>query len=257
MQIINSIFNLFSGLMKHSKKIDLKLLPSQGKFYKDDFEIKIKKADLEDIIDYEFNFDKENVFLIIESIKKIVKKNTEFSKSFVFEDIKSVDLIFLFFEIVKFTTKKKLKVPFVNTNTGKEEYIEFESRNFNYFDFSKYEFDEETKEILIEGYRFSLPSIGIESDLTQYLAKKLRENEKLEEKNYDFLFFTGNKNILSFEEIENLVIIFNSDLEEQEKDKIQKIVANFLKIVGYTLKVNGDIVEIKTKIDLQTIWKES
>jgi hypothetical protein len=28
-----------------------------------------------------------------------------------------------------------------------------------------------------------------------------------------------------------------------------------MKIVGYTLKLDGEVIEIKTKIDLQTIWK--
>ena len=72
MQIIDSMFSLFNSLLNHTKKLDLSKLPSQGKFYQDDFELSIKKADLEDIIDYEHNFDKDNIFWIVESLKKVV-----------------------------------------------------------------------------------------------------------------------------------------------------------------------------------------
>lgn len=257
MQVIESIFSLFGSLLNHTKKLDLSKLPSQGKFYKDNFEIKIKRADLEDIIDYEYNFDKENVFLIVESIKKVVRKNIILPEPFLFDDIKSVDLVFLFLEIVKFTKKREIKVPYFNTRIGKEDSIEFNSKNFNYFDFTKYDFDDQTKEILINGYRFSMPSIGIENNLTLFLARKIKEGENWSDYVYDFLFFSANKNYLSEEELENLVLIFNFDMEDSEKKVIQKIVNNFMKIVGYSLKIDGEIVEVKTKINLETIWKEA
>lgn len=257
MQLLESIFNLFNGLINTSKRLDLSKLPSQGKFYKNGFEMKIKRADLEDIIDYEYNFDKENVFLIVESIKKIVRKNVILSNGFLFDDIKSVDLVFIFLEIVKFTKNREIKVPYFNTKLGKDDLIEFNSKNFNYFDFSKYQFDDVTKEIIIDGYRFSMPSIGIENNLTLFLAKKIKEGNDWGNYIYDFLFFSGNKNHLSEDELENLVLIFNFDMEESEKRTIQKIVNTFMKIVGYTLMIEGEIVEVKTKINLQTIWKES
>ena len=50
--ILKSILNL-------QKKIDLTTLPSQGLFYKDDFEIFIKKADVGDIIEYEYDYQKD------------------------------------------------------------------------------------------------------------------------------------------------------------------------------------------------------
>jgi hypothetical protein len=256
MQVINSILNMFNGLLNSSKKLNLKKLPSQGRFYHEDFELRIKKADLEDIIDYEYNFDKDNIFLVVESLKKVVRKNTILSKGYVFEDIKSVDLVFLFLEIVRFTNNKKINVQFYNTKSGQKDLIEFNSDTFNYFDFSKYKFDEDTKEILIQDYRFSMPSIGIENCLTFYLADKITEQgDSFKNYFYDFLFFTGNKNYLSKSELDNLVTIFNFDIEDSEKEKIKKIVNHFMQIVGYTLKLDGEVIEIKTKIDLQTIWK--
>jgi hypothetical protein len=256
MLVIDSIFNIFNGLFNHSQRVDLSKLPSQGKFYPNDFELKIKKADLEHIIDYEHNFDKENLFVIVESLKKIVRNNIIISKGYTFEDIKSVDLVFLFLEIVKFTTKRNIFVPYYNQKKGQNDSILFSSDNFNYFDFSKYEIDSDTKEILIDGYKFSLPSIGIENCLTIFLANKINSGEDLNKYFYDFLFFVGNKNYLSQEELENLFLIFNYDIDDSERNILKGVVNKFMKIIGYSLKVDDDIVEIKTKIDLQTIWKD-
>lgn len=248
---------MFNGLLNHSKKIDLKILPSQGIFYKKDFEIRIKKATLEDIIDYEQNFDKENIYLVVESLKKIVAKNTILPKKYTIDDIKSVDTVFLFLEIVKFTQNKKIKIPYFDDKTENNEFIEFSSQNFNYFDFTGCEIDPETAEILMDGYRFSMPSIGIETCLTHFLLKKIRLEQKSEwdTYSYDFLFFSGNKGHLTFEEMENLVTIFNYDLDLKEQEKIAKIIEKFMKIVGYNLKKEGRIIEIKSKIDLENIWK--
>ena len=91
-----SIVEIMRGLVSQSKKIETSKLPTQGLFYLPDFEMKIRKADMEDIIDYEYNYDKENLYAVIESVKKIVYKNTIFSKNYKFEDIKSVDIIYIF-----------------------------------------------------------------------------------------------------------------------------------------------------------------
>jgi hypothetical protein len=55
--------------------------------------------------------------------------------------------------------------------------------------------------------------------------------------------------------MENLVTIFNYDLDSKEQDKISKITNKFMKIVGYNLKKEDRIIEIKSKIDLEKIWK--
>lgn len=254
---ISVIMDMFSNLLNHSKKLNLKLLPSQGVFYRDDFEIRIKKASLEDIIDYEQNFDKENIYLVVESLKKIVSKNVILSKNYTIDDIKSVDTVYLFLEIVKFTQNKKINIDYFDEESQKNEIIEFSSKNFNYFNFNEYERIPETAEILIDGYRFSMPSIGVENCLTHFLLKKIKLNQKSEwdTYSYDFIFFTGNKGTLTFEEMENLVTIFNYDLDSKEQDKISKITNKFMKIVGYNLKKEDRIIEIKSKIDLEKIWK--
>ena len=102
-----------------------------------------------------------------------------------------------------------------------------------------------------------MPSIGIENCLTHFLIKKSNtpDAKKWNSYSYDFLFFVGNKNNLTFDEIENLVTIFNFDIEEVEQNKIREIVKEFMKVVGYSLQLDGKVIDVKSKLDLETIWK--
>lgn len=252
------ILNILKGLLIDTKKIDIKTLPSQGLFYKDDFLIKIKKADSIDIMEYENNFDKDNLISAISCIKRVVSKNVFLNKDYTYEDIKSVDIIFIFFEIVKFTRGREIKIPYIN-NTGDEDFINFDVKNFNYFDFSKYMnfYNSESREFVINEYKFSLPSIGVETSLTKYLSAKTdaKDVEFLNSASYDFMFFLNGKSSLNFPEIENLIHIFNYDLDQLEIAKVKNVVDKFKGIVGYSLVKEGNTIEIKTKINLSDIWK--
>ena len=77
-----SLANIVRGILNLQKKINVKTLPSQGLFYKDDFELWIKKADVEDIIEYEHQYEKEDLGLVITRVKKIVEKNVILSKPY-------------------------------------------------------------------------------------------------------------------------------------------------------------------------------
>lgn len=251
------LLEILKGLLIETKNIDVKKLPSQGLFYSDDFSIKIKKAEVEDIIEYELKFDKSNIITCIECIKKIVSKNTILPRGYSYIDIKSVDIVFIFLEIVKLTRNIELKIPYVN-NMGIESIIYFNSDNFNYFDLSEYihTYNPDTKEIIIDGYRFSLPSIGVETSLTQYLSSVTDEESKMVKTiSFDFMFFLSGKNHLRFDEIKNLIQIFNFDIDDEEKKKVENIVSKFSDIVIYTLKSEGNTIEMKSKLNLENIWK--
>lgn len=256
-----NLVEIIRGLVTHQKKINVKHLPSQGLFYPEDLEISIRKADVSDIIEYEQNYDAENVYIVIENIKRVVRKNVILNKEYTYEVIKSVDIVYIFLEIVKWTQNKSIKIPYFDDITSKVEFLEFGNSTFNYFDYSQFEksYDSNTREILVGGYRVSLPSIGIEDSLTKFLISKTDnpKNKKYNDYSYDFLYFLGNKNKLTFDEIENLILIFNQDLEESEIEKIKKIVEKFVDVIGYSVKKNGQTIEIKSKIDLANIWKES
>jgi hypothetical protein len=251
--------NLLLRLINIQKKLEIKKLPSLGLFYKDNFEIYIKKADIGDIIEYEFNFDRENLVLMINKIKRIVQANT-IIKNGSFNDIKSIDIVFIFIEIVKFTKGKTIEIEYFNDVTGSLDKITFDSNYFNYFNIDdklmKY-YDSENKYFIIDGYRFSAPSIGIENSLTNYLVDKQYSSEanRYSEYSYDFTFFMSDKNILSFKEIDNLIQIFNYDIDESERIKIINVIKKFMQFQKYSLKKGNRIIDINSKLDLEKIWK--
>lgn len=250
-----NVMDILKSLFTDYKVINTKDLPSQGLFYDKDFDIKIKKADIEDIIEYEHKFDKDNLLSAIECIKNVVNRNVIISNNkFTYDYIKSVDIIFIFLEIVKFTTGKEIEIPYIDIN-GKERIINFSMENFNYFDFSEYmkSYNETTREFEIDDYRFSLPSIGLETSLTNYLISN--QNKNLSNLSYDFMFFLCNKSIITIAEIENLIQIFNYDIDGDEINKIRSLIDKFKNIVSYSLVVEDSPLEIKSKINLCDIWK--
>lgn len=252
------LYEVIQGLLIETKPIVINELPSQGVFYKNDFRIKIKKADVEDIIEYEFKFDKANLLSSIDCIKNVIMKNTIFSKGYSYKDIKSIDIIYIFLEIVKFTTKKDVNIEYTN-HLGEQDFIPFGSETFKYYDFGEFVdvYDDTTKEFVVNGYRFSLPSIGVEASLTQFLFYKQSDSDfkKYNSYSYNFMYFIGQKSVLTFDEIDNLIQIFNFDLDETERKIVDDIVDFFSGIVSYTLKSSSGAIDIKTKLNLETIWR--
>jgi len=250
-----SISTIVRSLLNLQKKLDVKKLPSQGLFYKDDFEISIKRADMEDIIEYEHNYVKDSLGLVITKLKKVVEKNTIFSDGYSFLDVKSVDVIYIFFEIVKFTKGKSVQFN-ISDIIGVENMIEFDSNNFNYFNMEKLMkyYNNKEKCFTIDGYKYTLPSIGLENYLTSFLIEN-SDNVKYDKYHYDFIYFLGDKSYISFDEIENLIQIFNFDMEQNELNKIGKIIKLFIPLQKYSLKRNGKVIDINSKIDLERIWK--
>jgi predicted RNA-binding protein YlqC (UPF0109 family) len=250
--------NIFKSMLTQKKEVDLKKLPSMGLFYKDDFKIWIKKASIEDIIEYEYNYQKEDLGNIIGKVKKIVKKNTILSNGYSYNDIKSLDIVFLFLNIVRFTNNKDIEIKHLDTS-GKIINLKFNEETFNYADLDRETmllYNNESKEFIIDGFRYSPPSIGVENSITNYLISKSDTpgNQKYSEYNYDFLFFLGHKNKLSEAEIENLIQIFNYDISDKDSEKIGEIIIKFSNIGRYQLKRESVVIDITAKIDLEKIW---
>lgn len=251
--------NIFRSILTQKKELNLKKLPSLGLFYKNDFKLWIKKADIEDIIEYEYDYKKDDLGSVINRVKKIVKKNTILSSGYSYYDIKSIDIVFIFLEIVKLTNNKTIEIKHLDTS-GEFININFDESNFNYAKLSKNiikTYDDETKEFVIDGFRYSPPSIGIENSLTNFLISKTntKGNEKYAEYNYDFLYFLGHKNRLSHSEIENLIQIFNYDISDEDSVRIGEIIVDFSSIGRYSLKRGNEVIDITAKIDLEKIWK--
>ena len=252
------IVQFFKNLFVKAKRLDLKILPSQGYFYDDNFSISIKKAKLEDITEYEVDFVRSDLGSILRKVKRVVKKNVVIPNEYKFEYIKSIDIIFIFFEIVKLTKSKNIDIYYFD-EYGSEFKIDFSPKSFNYYNFNKIlnNWDPKSKEFLVNGYKYSLPSMGVESSLTQFLINKSYEedSEKYNEYKYSFVYFVGNKEYLTTEEIENLIQIFNYDIDSDEIEKVDNIIKNFSGLQKYTLKKGDKIIEITSRINLETIWK--
>ncbi len=254
------MIDFFRELFVKRIKLDTKILPSQGLFYKKDFEINIKKASKEDILDYEKNYVKDDIGTVIYLIKKIVEKNIKLSGGYVYEDIKSIDIIFIFLEIVKITKGKPINLLYFDKETDSEGKIEFGSKYFNYFQFTNkllQNYSNEDRSFTINGYKYTLPSIGVENSLTNFLIVKSGEEDAFNYNNYtyDFTYFVGDKNNLKFKEIENLIQIFNFDMDKDEMKKMKEVIKTFLPLQRYSLKKDGRIVEMNSKINLEKIWK--
>ena len=253
------ILNILRGLLKSEKELDIRKLPSQGLFYKDDFKIYIKKVNIEEIVSYEHKFIKE-VPAIISKIKKVVKNNIRLCKGYKFEDIKSIDIVYIFLEIVKLTNNKPIFLSYYDEVESLEKKIEFGSKYFNYFNISEEmmkNYNNEEKCFIIDNYKYSLPTMGIEDGLTNYLILKSSDSdaEKYNNYFYDFTYFLGDKNSLSIEEVDNLIQIFNFDIEEEELLKVKKIVKTFEPFQKYSLKDGENEIDLHSKIDLSKIWK--
>lgn len=255
-----SIISIIKSVLNINKKIEVKELPSQGLFYKDDFEIYIKKASIDDIVEYEYKYDPEDLSGIIIKLKKVVEKNTIFSKGYTFNNIKSIDIVYIFLEIVKLTNGSEIELNYFDEIIGKEDKIVFGSKTFNYFKLdddiiNKYDYIK--KEFNFDGYRYSVPCIGVENSLTNFLIAKSFDPESIvyNDYSYDFLYFLGDKSTLLFNEIENLIQIFNFDIDQIEKNKIRKIIKKMSIIGKYSLIKNSQIIDVTSKIDLSKIWK--
>ena len=108
----------------------------------------------------------------------------------------------------------------------------------------------------INGYKYTLPSISVENCLTDFLQYKTIEGdpEKWNKYNYDFIYFLGKRDFLTFDEIENLIQIFNYDLSEEESEKVVNIIKSFRKLQRYTLIDNGFEVDLSTRVNLGEVW---
>ncbi len=178
LRIFESFNNLFKGLLNSPRKLDATKLPSQNIFYKDDFILKIKKADPTDISLYEVDFRKDDLSNIISKVKIIVEKNLILPEGYLFEDLKSIDIVFIFLEIVKFTTGKKIKINYVDESKSSLEIIEFNDKTFNYYNLDPLRefYDNKLKCFHVDGYSLTLPSIGVENCLTLFLIMKSSEH---------------------------------------------------------------------------------
>lgn len=254
------LLNRIQNLLSKRKRIDVKLLPSQGFFYEKDFVVQIKKADEDDIIRYENGYDKENLGAVLARLKGIVERNTILPEKYRFNHIRSIDIVYIFIEIVKFTKNTAVRIDYWDDETASNKQIDFNTENFNYFELDQELLDawnSDKRCFDIDGYSLSLPSIGVENSITGYLIEKSYEEgaERFNDYNYNFTYFLGNKDHLRFDEIDNLIQIFNFDIDREEMERIDGIVKRLVGMQRYSLRNGKRIIDLNAKINLEKIWK--
>ena len=244
--MISTICNLFKG--NKYKIIPKENLPSQGYFYPIDLEIRLSKGDIQDQINYHYGLSNSNILGTIDMIKSILKLRVNFKPGeFKFNDLRAIDIFYLFIEFVKYTTGNKV---FFNG-------IEFSSDKFIYFDFKSIEknYDPVTRDFVFDGWRFSLPSIGIETSLTRFSYELAIRglSEKYQNSNYNLIYFMGNRNELEYNDVINLVETME-DLDESDQQYINNIVEKFNKSGLYFLIEGGKKPTRVTSYMLKDIW---
>jgi hypothetical protein len=254
------LIDFIKRIFVKKKNIDIKKLPSQGLFYKEDFKITIRKVDLKEIVEYESGYDREDLSIVLGKLKRIVENNIVMSEGYSFNHIKSIDVIFIFLEIVRLTKNKPVQLEYFNDEIGLIDKIDFDEKTFNYCQIEEevmLDWNSEERCFDINGYKFTLPSIGIENSLTNFLIDKSydEDSSRYNDYSYNFTYFLGDKEFVSFDEIENLIQIFNFDMDEEEVDKTDRLVKMFIPLQKYSLKRNNKIIEMSSKINLQEIWK--
>ena len=230
------------------KTINIKYLPSQGYFYPPNLKMTMYSGK---DVDHEYflkNLKNSNIFGIIETVKYVLNKRIKIeAKNFSFEQIRAIDLFYIFINFVKFTTGERIYF------SG----VEFISNNFMYFNFEEYAeyYEETTREYIFDGWRFSLPSIGIESSLNKFSYEITIKGElkKYQNSNYNLIYFLGNQYKLNYEEMLNIILIMD-DLSKKDKSYINEIVEKFSNVGIYLLISEGSVpVKISPNM-IKEIW---
>jgi len=253
-----NLLNIIKGvILSKGVDVDIKKLPSQGIFYNSDMKISISPVSDGDIEEYEMGYNPADILGSIKRLKEIVKKYTKISGGYVFKDLKNIDIIYLFLEIVKLTTRRPIYLFFFDSYVGKVKRIKFSEKSFKYFDFNTYMelFDRESKQFIIDGFKFSIPSIGVEESLSNFLIGLDKDKYKYYDNlSYKFIYFLGNKSELSKDEIDNLISLFNEDMTDRDKSIIMDICLKFEDLNTYKIKTKMGLISVSS-INFSEIFK--
>tara|TARA_X000000368_G_C22879814_1_gene644761 strand:+ start:77 stop:847 length:771 start_codon:yes stop_codon:yes gene_type:complete len=254
-----NIFGIINKFKNKPKKINVKELPSRGFFYKDDFDIYITKCSKDYINQYKKNIDTTNISKILKRVTRVIIDHTSYSKGYSYKNIISIDLLFIFLEIVKHTNDKDIFLNHYDDIKKENIKIKLNEETFDYYQpnekiMSHYNNKEKCFEL--NGYMVSSPTTGVEEDLTQFLnsISSIPGSEKFNGYNYNFLYVLGNKTSIEISELTNLIQIFSEDITKEEKNNLQKAIDKIMPIQKYKILYNGDSIPISAKLDLSVIF---
>jgi|TARA_R110002153_G_scaffold6210_8_gene28448 hypothetical protein len=254
-----NLFNLIKNTRNKPKKINIKNLPSRGFFYKDGFEIYITKCNKDYIKQYKKNIDTTNIPKILKRITRLIIDHTSYSEGYSYKNIISVDLLFIFLEIVKHTKGESIFLDHYDEETKKIVKIKLDEKTFDYYEPNEEfmnSYDIKEKCFKLNGYMISSPTTGAEEDLTQFLnsISSIPGSEKFNNYNYNFLYVLGNKTSIGIPELKNLIQIFSEDMTKEERINLQEAISNIMPIQKYKMLYNGKSIPVSSKLDLSVIF---
>lgn len=227
MGIFNKIGELICEIKRNFKKkvVDLNKLPSKNLFYPQGFKITLKPVEKTYIENFKTSFisSNKNPILISRLMKKIVKNSIIEKDNF--EEILSIDIMYLFIIIVNISYSDKFK-------------IEEKLKHFNFDKYRDYYNDQE-KVFEIKGFKYAPPKCLIQEDVINFVLNTgLKRQKEIPERALNFIFFIKDKKRLKTEEIDNLLTIFSEELSDNDKKLINLIVQKFSGMNIYKLKNN-------------------
>lgn len=241
------------------KKLDKLKLPSQSLFYDDGFEVYVEKCKPEYIKEYKTNFDLSDIAPILKRMTRVIIDHTTYSEGYSYRDIISIDLVFIFLEIVNHTKGSPIILHHYDDVSDVIVPIEIGTHTFEYHKYSDgimKRYNKVDKCFNLNGYMISLPSTGIEEDLTGFLSSisAIPGSEKFNGYDYNFLYVMGTETELSVKKMVDIINIFNIDITNEEKKNLKNAVNKVKSIQKYTIRHNGESIPLSSKLDLLNIF---
>jgi hypothetical protein len=258
MRIYRRIKKYFKELFGYQITLDINKLPSLGLFYPKNFNITIRKPSIEEVVKFEHVYDKNDIVSSVKNIRKFVFQCTSI-EGYVPYDIISMDLLFIFLKLVKLYTKVPVIVHYYDSE-GVLQQIFLTEDNFNYAkipDDLMVCYDSKERNFNFNGFRYSLPTIGVYTSLDEFVNDKVSKGmdtlEKYKNLEYNFIYCLSKRNSLTVSEIDNLIDVFNEDIEPDVKKTNEDIIAKFNTLFKYSLKNDKYVIGINN-LDLTNIF---
>jgi len=204
--------NIFRKIFSNDKIIvNNYYLPSRGLFYPIDLEICLERASIENKIKYNYSVNNTDIENLIPTVTEILEEYINFNeKWFKFDMIISIDILFLFIELIKHSDRKKVFF----------DEMEFDKDTFNYFNYNQFDaiYDDNKRVYIFDEWEFKLPSIGIYKSLLNFqFLSKARGEEHLLNEDVSLIYFLKNEFLLNYKQIVNLIECYK-DLEINERN---------------------------------------
>lgn len=235
-----SLISIIKSLSLQKNRIDVTELPSMGLFYPKDLEwveVTPITTGLIELFNNRFKDDNSDVTYInnLNVIKIIVKYVVNMPDGYSYDDISTLDIMYLFIKSVELYTGVVILKD-----------VLFSAKNYNYFDTHKLLQYHKDTYFEINGWRYSHPTIGVENSMIDYLIKTGERDINPEYLN--FIYFQNGKNKLEFNEINNLIDLWKH-MSEENRNEMNDCIFKFKDWNKHSLlNENGEKVEILSNL---------